>query len=88
MHTLALPSCHSIESAESTYLPPTDRRMGFPVRVMAMSEIARRCIALVASLWVDRIAVGNEAILACMGCKRSSCPDQLALSRRYRCCRA
>jgi len=40
--------------------------MGLPVRVMATSEMQRRWCwkTVLAALWEDRAAVGNEAILA------------------------
>jgi hypothetical protein len=51
--------------------------MGLPVRVMATSEMARRCTTLNAILCVDRTAVvGRETtILANFGgCEKSVCP--------------
>lgn len=50
--------------SEKAYLPPTTRRMGFPVRVMVRSEARRACVELMATLWLIRAAVGKEAILA------------------------
>lgn len=60
----------SIEASLQTDLPPWVRRMGFPVRVMATSDIDLCCSALRAIWEDDRRAVGREAILAESGVAR------------------
>lgn len=49
------------------YLPPCVRRIGLPVRVMATSEMGCLRRTLCATFWVDRTAVGKEAIVGYRG---------------------
>lgn len=51
-----------IWSKLGSYRPPWVRRMGFPVRVIAMSDKGCRRIALKATVREDRIAVCTDAI--------------------------
>src|SRR5688572_5404853 len=54
----------SIDEQHSSYLPPSVRRMGLPVRVMVMSERNRLPAKLWAALPADRAATRGETILA------------------------